>query len=78
MHYMHLREKKCHVKKVKMKLLMVAYSWGINYGDLIAHTYKILELKNLEIHPVQPRSSLPLSLGVLFICLGRNSSNKNK
>lgn len=45
--------------------IMVAYSWGINYGDLIAHTYKILELKNLEI---QPRSSLPLHLGVLFIC----------
>lgn len=37
--------KKSHAKKIKMKLLMVAYSWVIGYTSLIIHSYKILELK---------------------------------
>ena len=41
--------RKSHAKKMKMKLLLVAYSLAIDYADLITQSYKILELKKKSL-----------------------------
>lgn len=41
--------RKSHAKKIKMKLLLVAYSLAIDYADLITQSYKILELKKKSL-----------------------------
>lgn len=41
--------RKSHAKKIKMKLLLVAYSLAIDYADLITQSYKILEPKKKSL-----------------------------